>query len=117
MRPLLALCFALVPRIALAYPSRYRGDPITATTFSDMNISALSVSGGQGNLEGTKCVITHTVPSDGYEEGTAYTFTIATSVGSGLGMVWKIGATSGNSGSSADARVASKAVTWTGTVR
>ena len=106
-RPLLALCLALVPRIALAYPSYYGGNPITATTFSDMGVSALSLN------PGTKCIITHTVPSAGYEEGTAYTFTIATDVVSGLGMVWKIGATAGNSGA---ARVASNAVAWTGTV-
>jgi len=59
------------------------------------------------------CEITSNIPAEGFAVGEAYTFKITTSNAAGLGMVWDVGGTKGNSGQ--PGRNKAKEVAWTAT--
>lgn len=102
-------CLAAFSSQVCAYPSWFSGDVAKAVpggAFGQMGI--INYAAGNSAV----CEITSNIPAVGFTVGEAYTFKISTSNANGLGMVWDVSGTKGNSGTR---RNPEKEVAWTAT--
>ena len=102
-------CLAALSSQVCAYPGYFSGDVTKAVpggAFGNMGVPNYAA----GNS--AVCEITSNIPAVGFTVGEAYTFKISTSNANGLGMVWDVSGTKGNSGTR---RHAEKEVAWTAT--
>ena len=105
-------CLAALPTQVRAWPSAFgNGNDLSninpGDAFGMMGIPTYAA--GSSDV----CEITSDIPAAGFTAGEAYTFKITTSNAAGLGMVWDVGGTKGNSGF--PGRNAEKEVAWTAT--
>ena len=111
---LLAL-LALLPAHVRGYPSYYASTSIAGVkpgdAFGNMGIANYEAASSDA------CKVAHNIPPAGFTAGQAYTFTITTNAAykTGLGMVWDVGGTKGNSGGSGAAGLLAKSheIAWT----